>query len=57
MGLYYSEDGRYLTSTLDYPPTTVLTSKGVADTHSAIIIQRWWRRVLKSKKINNLKSS
>jgi hypothetical protein len=50
MGLYYSEDGRYLTSTLDYPPTTVLTSKGVVDTNSAIIIQRWWRRCLKSKK-------
>jgi len=49
MGLYYSEDGRYCTSTLDYPPVTFLTVKGVKDTNTAIIIQRWWRRINKQK--------
>lgn len=46
MGFYFSEDGRYSTSTLDYPPTTVLTPQGVVDTSAAITIQRWWRRIL-----------
>lgn len=49
MGLYYSEDGRYCTSTLDCPPFTFLTQKGLKDTEKAIVIQRWWRRI---KKIN-----
>jgi hypothetical protein len=43
MGLYYSEDGRYCTSTLDAPPTTYLTKKGLIDTNAAITIQRWWK--------------
>ena len=47
MGFYYSEDGRYCTSTLDYPPVTFLTVKGVKDTNTAIIIQRWWIRISK----------
>lgn len=46
MGFYFSEDGRNSTSTLDYPPTTILTPKGVIDTNAAITIQRWWRRIL-----------
>ena len=46
MGFYFSEDGRHSTSTLDYPPTTVLTPQGVVDTNAAITIQRWWRRIL-----------
>jgi hypothetical protein len=46
MGFYFSEDGRYSTSTLDYPPTTILTHNGVHDTRAAITIQRWWRRIL-----------
>lgn len=45
MGIYYSEDRRYCTSTLDYPPSTYLTLKGIKDRDAAIIIQRWWRRV------------
>lgn len=45
MGIYYSEDGRSCTSTLDYPPVTYLTPKGRRDTDAAIIIQRWWRRI------------
>lgn len=45
MGLYYSEDRRYCTSTLDYPPVTFLTDKGLKDTAAAIIIQRWWKHV------------
>lgn len=49
MGLYYSEDGRYCTSTLDCPPFTFLTQKGLKDTEKAIVIQRWWRQI---KKIN-----
>lgn len=51
MGVYYSEDGRYCTSTLDYPPITYLTNKGLKDTDTAIIIQRWWRRINKHKKL------
>jgi hypothetical protein len=47
MGIYYSEDGRSCTSTLDYPVSTYLTDKGVTDTDAAIIIQRWWRRIKK----------
>lgn len=46
MGFYFSEDGRYHTSTFGFPPTTSLTSKGVVDTDAAITIQRWWRRIL-----------
>lgn len=49
MGLYYSED---MISTLDFPSTTILTPKGVADTHAAIIIQRWWRRIRKNINTN-----
>ena len=45
MGIYYSEDGRSCTSTLDYPPVTCLTPKGRRDTDAAIIIQKWWRRI------------
>ena len=44
MGLYYSEDERYCTSTLNCPPITFLTDKGLKDTTAAIIIQRWWKR-------------
>lgn len=43
MGLYYSEDGRFCTSTIDLTPTTYLTAKGERDTRAAIIIQRWWK--------------
>jgi len=52
MGIYYSEDGRYCTSTLD-PPITFLTNKSLkdTDTDTAIIIQRWWRRINKHKKL------
>ena len=45
MGIYYSEDRRNCTSTLDYLPRTYLTSKGIKDRDAAIIIQRWWKRV------------
>jgi hypothetical protein len=44
MGFYYSDCGRYCTSTLDTTPVTYLTRKGVHDTNAAIIIQRWWKR-------------
>lgn len=47
MGLYYSSDNRYCTSTHDCPPSTYLTLKGIQDTNAAIIIQRWWRRMNK----------
>lgn len=43
MGLYYSEDGRYLVSTLDTPPMTLLTPKGKKDIKAATTIQKWWR--------------
>jgi hypothetical protein len=41
MGFYYSDCGRYYTSTLDTKPITYLTSKGVRDTNATITIQRW----------------
>jgi hypothetical protein len=47
MGIYYSEDGRYCTSTLSIPSETFLTPKGKKDTNAAIIIQRWWRKMKK----------
>jgi hypothetical protein len=46
MGFYFSEDGRYCTSTLDTPSSTFLTQQGQKDTNAAITIQRWWRRIL-----------
>jgi len=46
MGFYFSEDGRYCTSTLDTPPSTFLTPQGEKDTTAAITIQKWWRRIL-----------
>ena len=49
MGLYYSEDGRYCTSTLSNPPETFLTPKGKKDTNASIIIQNWWRNILQQK--------
>jgi hypothetical protein len=52
MGIYYSEDGRYCTSTLDYPPVTFLSDKGLKDTDTAIIIQRWWRRINKQTSLS-----
>jgi hypothetical protein len=45
MGLYFSEDGRFCTSTLDVIPNTFLTSKGIKDNSAATIIQRWWRKL------------
>lgn len=46
MGLYYSEDGRYCTSTLSTPATTYLTPKGEKDTAAAVVIQKWWRSII-----------
>jgi hypothetical protein len=54
MGIYYSEDGRYCTSTLDYPPSTFLTPKGIKDRNdAAIIIQKWWKRIKPQNDNNN----
>jgi hypothetical protein len=47
MGIYYSEDGRYCTSSLSIPSQTFLTPKGKKDTNAAIIIQKWWRKMKK----------
>lgn len=44
MGFFYSNDGRYITTTLSAPPQTLLTQKGLRDNDAAIIIQRWWKR-------------
>ena len=43
MGFYYSNCGRYITSTFTAPPQTLLIQKGLRD-NAAIIIQRWWRK-------------
>lgn len=45
MGFYYSQDGRWVTCTLEYPPHTYLTEKGHKDTKAAIIIQQWFRKI------------
>lgn len=57
MGFYYSEDGRYYTSTFGFPPTTSLTTKGVRDTDAAVTIQRWWRGLKHSSDIISASSS
>jgi hypothetical protein len=54
MGLYYSDDGRFCTSTLYYPLETFLTEKGIDDTKAAIIIQRWWRKK-RAMRLNEIK--
>lgn len=45
MGIYYSEDGRFATSTLDIESIKYLTRKGRNDSKYAIKIQRWWRNI------------
>ena len=37
MGIYYSDDGRFVTDTLDFLPQTYLTQKGIIDTENCII--------------------
>lgn len=51
MGIYFSDDGRYYTSTFSYPPETKLTRKGMRDTYAAIIIQKWWKKMLIKRQI------
>jgi hypothetical protein len=46
MGLYESDDGYFMTSTLDFPPTTMLTSKGEKASKAATIIQNWWKKMM-----------
>lgn len=46
MGFFYSNCGRFVSSTLDYPPKTYLTQKGLKDTKSCIKIQRCWRNYI-----------
>lgn len=54
MGIYFSDDGRFCTSTLEASPATFLTPKGTKDTRSAIIIQRWWRSCHKKLSKNSI---
>ena len=57
MGYYYSEDSRFATSTLDFPPITLLTPKGMRDRDAAITIQRWWRERKQQSMLENYLSS
>ena len=41
MGFFYSDQGRFCTSTNDFPPVTFLTPKGISDTYAATVIQKW----------------
>jgi hypothetical protein len=45
MGLYYSDDERFVICTMDYPPSRHLSEKGLVDTKAATIIQLWWRNL------------
>jgi hypothetical protein len=45
MGLYYSDDERFVINTMDYPPSTYLSEKGIADSIAATVIQQWWRHL------------
>lgn len=45
MGLYYSDDERFVINTMEYPPSTYLSEKGIADSKAATVIQRWWRNL------------
>lgn len=47
MGLYLSEDGKHCTSTLDFPPTSHVTTKELRDNNAAIVIQKWWKKTNK----------
>lgn len=42
MGVYVSDDGYWVTSTLDGIPFTFLSQKGI---QMVIKIQRWWKTV------------
>lgn len=46
MGFFYTNCGRFVSDTLDYPPKIYLTQKGIKDTKSCIKIQRCWRNYL-----------
>ena len=50
MGFYYSDDGRFVTDTLDFPPQTYLTQIVIIDTENCIKIQKWWRNYIFRKK-------
>jgi hypothetical protein len=53
MGFFYSNDGRSF-STTHSNPQVFLTSKGIEDNSSAMIIQKWWRKnSQKTKKRRN----
>jgi hypothetical protein len=47
MGLYYSDDERFVICTMDYPPSASMKKDSV-DTKAATIIQLWWRNFEKS---------
>jgi hypothetical protein len=49
MGFFYSNDGRSF-STTHSNPQVFLTSKGIDDNSSAMIIQKWWKNNQKTKK-------
>lgn len=50
MGLYYSQKGKFCTSTTNVEPSRIfLTSKQLRDNAAAIIIQRWWKKFYHKK--------
>jgi len=53
MGLYESDDGYYMTSIYDFPPSIMLTLKGKKALIAVKKIQKWWRKIKRNYEADN----